>query len=85
MDIIEEQLQRESIELEKLTLAKLAKREIGRLQKEKRILKKGVIHAHAQLEAIEMLLSGGNVPVQMLSFGVVQRVADMMRDGWSQK
>ena len=55
------------------------------LKKEIRGLKKGYILAHAQLEAIEMLLNGEDVSDFMLSFGVVRRVADMTGDGWGQK
>jgi len=50
------------------------------LKKEIRGLKKGYILAHAQLEAIEGLLSGEEVSDFMLSFGVVRRVADMMQE-----
>ena len=55
------------------------------LKKEIRGLKKGYILAHAQLEAIEMLLNGEDVSDFMLSFGVVRRVADMTGDRWGQK
>ena len=61
------------------------------LQQEILSLRNGLSMAHSQLEAIEALLNDEDIPIEVLSFGAVQRVSDalqqfkIMRDGWGQK